>query len=93
MKFGGYGDTKFSQLENQYWRLVEGAQIDTKEGSNKRYRVTVQYAADLPANKYGSGFQTTSNSRSKDLNFDYAENYYNLNNLYRSEGSLLTVSQ
>jgi hypothetical protein len=55
--------------------------------------VTVEYAADLPANKYGSGFPTTSCNRSRDGHFDYAENSFNLNNIYRSAGSLLSISQ
>lgn len=58
----------------------------------KRYKVTVEYAADLPANKYGSGFPQSTMKKSKDQHFNYAENLFNLNNIYRSSKSLLKIS-
>jgi hypothetical protein len=36
-----------------------------------KFKVTVEYAADLPVKKHGSGFPTFSNKTSKDENFDY----------------------
>jgi hypothetical protein len=65
----------------------------TEVQSPKKYKVTVEYAADLPANRYGSGFPLTSSTRSKDHHFDYAENPYNLNNIYHSEDSMLAISR
>ena len=53
--------------------------------------MTVEYAADLPANKYGSGFPTISSSKSQDQYFNYAENSFNLNNFYHSSRSLLRI--
>ena len=52
--------------------------------------MTVEYAADLPVSKYGSGFPR--NSARKDANFDYSASLFNLNNIYRSPQSLLRVS-
>jgi len=46
----------------------------------------------LPSNRYGSGFPQSETSKSKDEHFNYAENLFNLNNIYKSERSLLKIS-
>lgn len=60
--------------------------------SDKDYRVQVEYAADLPALKYGSGFPTTTQSGCRDADFEYHTNLYNLNNTYKGQESLLKIS-
>jgi hypothetical protein len=42
-------------MEHEYWNLVNG--VDSKEAKiNDKYKVTVEYAADLPTHQYCSGF-------------------------------------
>jgi histone demethylase JARID1 len=60
--------------------------------SVRDYKLEVEYAADLPANKYGSGFPTTTQSRCRDQFFEYHTNLFNLNNTYKSSDSLLRIS-
>ena len=52
--------------------------IDRQEGD-----ITVDYAADLPSDVFGSGFPTKPGEA-------YADHPWNLNNLRRHEGSLLS---
>ena len=59
---------------------------------DKDFRVRVEYAADLPVSKYGSGFPTTTQTGSKDDKFVYNTNLFNLNNTYKSPESLLKIS-
>lgn len=51
----------------------------------------MEYAADLPVSKYGSGFPVTSQANWKDADFEYESNLYNINNLYKSPLSMLKV--
>ena len=62
------------------------------EGPEWKFKVTTEYAADIPVKKYGSGFPTYKNSKSSDEVFDYYTNLFNLNNLYKSPQSLLKVA-
>lgn len=55
-------------------------------------KTRVEYAADLPVNKYGSGFPLFQNHRSKDEHFDYYLNLFNLNNIYKSDQSILKIA-
>lgn len=52
----------------------------------------MEYAADLPANKYGSGFPTTTQSYCRDDNFEYHRSLFNLNNTYKARDSLLRIT-
>jgi hypothetical protein len=54
-------------------------------------KVRVEYAADLPVSKYGSGFPVISQANWKDSDFEYESNFYNLNNVYKSSLSMLKV--
>jgi histone demethylase JARID1 len=54
--------------------------------------MTVEYAADLPVSKHGSGFPTFDTKGSQDENFNYKENLFNLNNLYKSPKSILRIA-
>ena len=54
-KFQTHGLSKESQLENEYWKLVKGVTTDDSKTAEK-YKVTIEYAADLPVHQYGSGF-------------------------------------
>jgi hypothetical protein len=54
--------------------------------------VTVEYAADLPAHHFGSGFPQFQSSRTADENFNYATSLFNLNNTYKSAKSILSIS-
>lgn len=62
--------------------MVQGAPTDTSNPA--KYKVTVEYAADLPVSKHGSGFPTYASKGSEDENFNYKENLFNLNNIYKS---------
>lgn len=57
----------------------------------KNLKVKVEYAADLPVSKYGSGFPVVSQANWKDADFEYENNFYNLNNVYKSSLSMLKV--
>lgn len=52
----------------------------------------MEYAADLPVNKYGSGFPLSENIRSSDTKFDYHSSLFNLNNIYKSDHSILKIA-
>lgn len=58
---------------------------------DKDLKIEVEYAADLPSNKYGSGFPTTTQTGYHDGNFNYFTSPYNLNNIYKSQDSLLRI--
>ncbi len=52
----------------------------------------VEYAADLPSTKYGSGFPEKGDSRHADENFVYETNLFNLNNIMNSPCSVLSMT-
>ena len=56
-----------------------------------KYKLRVEYAADLPASKFGSGFPTTDSFKSRDDCFNYSTSFYNLNNIYKSPSSLFGI--
>eukprot|EP01016_Furgasonia_blochmanni_P001084 TRINITY_DN10392_c0_g2_i1.p1 TRINITY_DN10392_c0_g2~~TRINITY_DN10392_c0_g2_i1.p1 ORF type:complete len:548 (-),score=46.11 TRINITY_DN10392_c0_g2_i1:232-1875(-) len=64
--------------EYEFWSTVENPQYQETD-------VQVEYAADLPVKKYGSGFPTKNLTMRYD---DPAISYYNLNNVYRAPNSL-----
>ena len=66
------------------------ASLDQKQ--TEKNKVTIEYAADLPVHRYGSGFPTFSNSKTIDSNFDYTTSNFNLNNIYKSPTSILKFS-
>lgn len=51
----------------------------------------VEYAADLPSIKYGSGFPNNDN-KYNDKNFAYDTNLFNLNNIMNSPCSVLSMA-
>lgn len=55
--------------------------------------VKVEYAADLPSNKYGSGFPTRAMPNWKDSDFVYEKNLFNLNNIKNSPSSILRIAE
>lgn len=80
-------------IQQDYWNLVEshsselfdkidefGESITHEEGE-KVFRFN--YAADLPVNKYGSGFPT------KEQDLEYGSHPFNFNNINDQERSLL----
>jgi hypothetical protein len=62
------------------------------EGAEWKYKTTVEYAADLPVNKHGSGFPLFESAKSSDSHFDYYSNLFNLNNIYKSPMSILKIA-
>lgn len=52
----------------------------------------MEYAADLAASTYGSGFPNTARSGCSDSTFDYRTSLFNLNNIYKSPESMLAIS-
>ncbi|KAL9683479.1 hypothetical protein QQ045_015301 [Rhodiola kirilowii] len=67
-------------IEGEYWRVVE---YPTE-------KVEVLYGADLDNRKYGSGFPQISNQDCSPSAEKYIESGWNLNNLPRLPGSLLS---
>ena len=63
-KFETKGKSQNEKLENEYWCLVNGPTEEELQANPKKYKITVEYAADLPVNKYGSGFSKHSQSKS-----------------------------
>ena len=78
-------------MEHEYWSIVRGPTQENERGLDK-YKVTIEYAADLPTHQYGSGFPQFQSSRTADENFNYATSLFNLNNTYRSHNSILSMS-
>uniref|UniRef100_A0A1J3FEE0 Putative lysine-specific demethylase JMJ14 n=1 Tax=Noccaea caerulescens TaxID=107243 RepID=A0A1J3FEE0_NOCCA len=72
---------KVKDIEGEYWRIVEQA---TDE-------VEVYYGADLETKKFGSGFPKYSPGSTQSLEEDqYSKSGWNLNNLSRLPGSVLS---
>lgn len=63
------GETTHDKVQCEYWNLVNekyGKNKIDSDGPDWKYKTTVEYAADLPVSKHGSGFPLFENSRSKD---------------------------
>ena len=90
-KFPQEGQTKESRLENEYWKLVKGVPTNDPKTAEK-YKVTIEYAADLPVHQYGSGFPLHQTLKTSDEHFNYATSNFNLNNMYKSPSSILKIS-
>mmetsp|Transcript_18953 Transcript_18953/g.21767 ORF Transcript_18953/g.21767 Transcript_18953/m.21767 type:complete len:191 (+) Transcript_18953:419-991(+) len=86
-------ENKISTLQKDYWDIVEehtsekyskiaslGKFIQTE---NNKKTFTVEYAADLPTNKYGSGFPT------KEMSEEYGSHPWNFRNINNRPDSLL----
>nr|CAB3451444.1 unnamed protein product [Digitaria exilis] len=67
-------------IEGEYWRVVERP---TEE-------IEVIYGADLESGTFGSGFPKFSAEVKSDVEHKYAESGWNLNNLPRLQGSVLS---
>lgn len=85
------GSTLEAQHEQEYWSIVNGGQV-ASENTLDKVRLTIEYAADLPVQKFGSGFPLSAGPKDRDEHFDYASSQYNLNNLYKCGGSVLAMS-
>lgn len=84
------GSTVEAQREQEYWSIVNGGEVASEKNLDK-VRMAVEYAADLPVQKYGSGFPLCAGPKYQDEHFDYFSSSYNLNNLYRCPGSILAM--
>ena len=51
----------------------------------------MEYGADLPSSQYGSGFPTRTIHNTEEADFTYEKSLFNLNNIHKSEHSLLRV--
>ncbi|KAL6838598.1 hypothetical protein ACP4OV_031555 [Aristida adscensionis] len=67
-------------IEGEYWRIVERP---TEE-------IEVIYGADLETGTFGSGFPKLSSEVKSDVEHKYAQSGWNLNNLPRLQGSVLS---
>ncbi|WVZ81622.1 hypothetical protein U9M48_028977 [Paspalum notatum var. saurae] len=67
-------------IEGEYWRIVERP---TEE-------IEVIYGADLETGTFGSGFPKLSPEMKSDVEDKYAQSGWNLNNLPRLQGSVLS---
>ncbi|KAL6631367.1 hypothetical protein ACP70R_028217 [Stipagrostis hirtigluma subsp. patula] len=76
------GDSPLSveDIEGEYWRIVERP---TEE-------IEVIYGADLETGSFGSGFPKLSSELKSDVEHKYAQSGWNLNNLPRLQGSVLS---
>uniref|UniRef100_A0A0D9XCP7 JmjC domain-containing protein n=1 Tax=Leersia perrieri TaxID=77586 RepID=A0A0D9XCP7_9ORYZ len=68
------------EIEGEYWRIVERP---TEE-------IEVIYGADLETGTFGSGFPKSSPETKSDVEDKYAQSGWNLNNLPRLQGSVLS---
>ncbi len=59
---------------------------------NHKYKTTVEYAADLPVHKYGSGFPRHHSKKTDNLKYNYVNSPWNLNNFHKSPQSLLGIT-
>ncbi|XP_010528755.1 PREDICTED: putative lysine-specific demethylase JMJ16 isoform X2 [Tarenaya hassleriana] len=73
-------EPSIKDIEGEYWRIVEKA---TEE-------IEVLYGADLETGVFGSGFPRTSSEEGSSLAEKYVKSGWNLNNLPRLPGSLLS---
>jgi len=67
-------------IEGEYWRIVE----------NPTEEIEVIYGADLETGTFGSGFPKLSPETKSDIEDKYAQSGWNLNNLPRLQGSVLS---
>jgi len=68
-----------SLVEREYWRILDNIDED----------VMVEYGADLHTMDHGSGFPTTGSKHLNNLDLQYAEAEFNLNNLPVVANSIL----
>lgn len=61
--------------------------------NDPKAQVSVEYAADLASSKYGSGFPTRKMHNWLDADFEYENNLFNFNNIYKSPNSLLAMTE
>lgn len=67
-------------IEGEYWRIVE----------NPTEEIEVIYGADLETGSFGSGFPKLAPEMKSDVEDKYAQSGWNLNNLPRLQGSVLS---
>lgn len=65
---------EFWQIERDYWNYVDN-QVGEK--------IKVEYAADLPTTKFGSGFGREGQKVLDPRQKEYLDHPWNLNNLYK----------
>lgn len=63
--------TDYDRIEHEYWEQVEYGKGSTR----------VEYAADIPTNKFGSGFGRHGQKLVDFRQMDYVDHPWNLNNL------------
>ena len=73
-------DKDYLDLENEYWNMVDYGQGEI---------TLVEYAADVPTGKYGSGFGRPGQKIVNDKQIEYVNHPWNLNNLPHSYNSLM----
>ncbi|TVU11697.1 hypothetical protein EJB05_45299, partial [Eragrostis curvula] len=76
----GHSPPSVEDIEGEYWRIVERP---TEE-------IEVIYGADLESATFGSGFPKLSPEMESDVGHKYAKSGWNLNNLPRLQGSVLS---
>ena len=62
------------------------------EGPEWKFKTTVEYAADLPVGRHGSGFPLSSSTKTSDEHFNYHDSFFNLNNIYKSPLSIFKIA-
>lgn len=60
-----------SKDEEEYWNLVTNKECNSFITKDERKPVTVEYAADLSASIYGSGFPVQKMNNWIDADFEY----------------------
>ena len=74
----------YLDLENDYWDMVDYGKGDT---------TLVEYAADVPCAKYGSGFGRPGQKILNEKQAEYADHPWNLNNLPHGSNSLMQFTR
>jgi len=70
----------FHRIEQAYWDKV-----DLHQGEDHR----VEYAADLPADQFGSGFGRKEHPLLDQRSEEYLDHPWNMNNCFKAKNSLV----
>jgi len=74
----------YAQMEQQYWDKVD---------RDKGRDITVEYAADLSADRFGSGFGREGQPLKAKKSSEYVDHPWNMNNYFKLDNSLMNFKE